>query len=396
MCNASGGAIVIYLDHNATTPVADEVLRAMLPWFQTDFGNASSAHLPGRKAADAVEHARQQVASLLGASPGEIVFTSGATEANNLALHGAWAVRPPMRDRVVVSAVEHKAILETAAALPGIADLTVVPVDHHGMVDLSALEQSLDERVAIVSIISANNEVGTLNPIESVTRLAKAVGAVAHTDATQWVGKRPLRVRDWDIDLLSLSAHKFYGPKGVGALFLRRGERVAPLLHGGGQERGIRSGTLNVPGIVGLGAAAELAAQRLSTDEAAIGRLRDLLQHELEARIPGVSMNGHPTGRLHNTLNVRFQDAEAEAVLASTPRLAASTGSACESGSPTRSHVLLAMGLGRDEADECIRFSLGHDTTSAEIHEAVELIAVTVARVRALTAAVQPQGRFVG
>lgn len=380
---------MIYLDHNATTPVADQVLRTMLPWFQADFGNASSAHLLGRKAADAVEHARQQVASLVGAAPGEIVFTSGATEANNLALQGAWAVRPPTRDRVVVSAVEHKAILETAAALPGIKDLTLVPVDRHGMIDLPALEKSLDHRVSIVSVIAANNEVGTLNPIASVTRLAKAVGAVAHTDATQWVGKHPLRVRDWNVDLLSLSGHKFYGPKGVGALFLRRGVRVAPLLHGGGQERGIRSGTLNVPGIVGLGAAAELAQHRLVADEDSIGQLRDMLLRELESTIPDVSMNGHPTERLHNTLNVRFKGAEAEAVLASMPRIAASTGSACESATPTPSHVLLAMGLGRDEADECVRFSLGHDTTSAEIHEAVELLEAAVARVRTLTAAVQ-------
>jgi len=381
-----GGAGMIYLDHNATTPVADEVLGAMLPWFQSDFGNASSAHIPGRRAAAAVEHAREQVASLIGAAPGEIVFTSGATEANNLALQGAWAVRPSTRDRVVVSAVEHKAVLEAAAELPGITDVTVVPVDRHGRIDLSALEKSLDDRVAIVSIIAANNEVGTLNPIADVTRLAKAVGAVVHTDATQWVGKQSLAVDDWNVDLLSLSAHKFYGPKGVGALFLRRGQRIVPSLYGGGQERGIRSGTLNVPGIVGLGAAAELAARRLANDEAPLKQMRDIFFLELESTIPGVSLNGHPTDRLCNTLNVRFEGVEGEAILASTPELAASTGSACESASPTPSHVLLAMGLGREAADECLRFSLGRDTTNAELHEAVRLLEATVARVRALTA----------
>ncbi|MDP3209710.1 MAG: cysteine desulfurase family protein, partial [Rhodoglobus sp.] len=360
----------------------------MLPWFQTDFGNSSSAHVPGRRAADAVELARQQVASLISATPGEIVFTSGATEANNLALQGAWAVRPRTRNRVVISAVEHKAILETAAELPGIADLTVVPVDHHGMVDLSALAQSLDERVAIVSIIAANNEVGTLNPIAQVAGLAKVVGAVVHTDATQWAGKHSLEVHEWDVDLLSLSAHKFYGPKGVGALFVRRGQRIAPLLHGGGQERGVRSGTLNVPGIVGLGAAAELAASRIANHgEAHLEELRDVFLLKLGSTIPGVTLNGHPTDRLCNTLNVRFEGADGEAVLASTPELAASTGSACESASPTPSHVLLAMGLDRAAADECVRFSLGRGTTSAELDNAVDLLAATVARVRTLTAA---------
>lgn len=375
---------MIYLDHNATTPVAEEVLEAMLPWFRSSYGNPSSvSHSFGIRAADAVEKARQQLASLLQCSAREITYTSGATEANNLAIQGLLSAAPMERRRVVVGATEHKSVLELAKAMEGRgAGVDLIPVDRHGLVDMSALEELLGSDVLLVSVMAANNETGTLNPVASVAALAHAHGAAVHTDATQWVGKLRIDVREWDIDLLSLSAHKFYGPKGVGALYVRRRFELAPIIHGGGQERGLRGGTLNVPGIVGLGAAAEFADRSLDREAPRLRQLRDGLHDLIGSRLLDVELNGHRAERLPNTLNLRFVGADADAVMARLPELAVSSGSACTSAVPQPSHVLTAMGLTMEAAEESIRFSLGRETSAADVASAGGLVAAAVSAVR--------------
>ncbi len=374
----------IYLDHNATTPVADEVLAAMLPWFQERFGNPTSSHAAGRLAADAAECAREQVAALLTWPPEQIVFTSGATEANNLAIKGVWSVLSPARNRVLVTTAEHGSVLGAALALPRPASVDLVPVDATGMVDVRALDRMMDHDVALVSVMAANNELGTLNPIPAVAELVHRAGAVLHTDATQWVGKLPVE-GGWGADLISFCGHKFYGPKGVGGLCVRRGIRLAPLLDGGGQEQGVRGGTLNVAAIVGLGAACALAADRLRQDVPATRHLRDLLSEGLAASLPGVSLNGHPVERLPNTVNVRFAGAPADAVLRAVPTLAASSRSSSTTAGSLPSHVLCAIGLDPTSAGECIRFSVGRSTTTEHVEQGVALLTDAVALVRRQT-----------
>jgi cysteine desulfurase len=375
---------MIYLDYNATTPVAEEVLEAMLPWFRSSYGNPSSAsHSLGLSAAKAVEQARQEVASLLNCSAGEVIFTSGATEANNLALQGVLGIAAPERRRVLVGATEHKSVLEVAAALEDRgARLDVIPVDRNGVLDLAVLEERLGPDVLVVSVMAANNETGTLNPVPEVAALAHASGAAVHTDATQWAGKLRIDVHEWDIDLLSLSAHKFYGPKGVGALYVRRHFQVAPVIFGGGQERGLRGGTLNAPGIVGLGAAAKLAERLLDREAPRVQELRDHLHGLIDSRLLNVELNGHPSERLPNTLNLRFIGADADAVMVRLPELAVSSGSACTSAVPHPSHVLMAMGLATEAAEESIRFSLGRETRSADVASAAGFVADAVSGVR--------------
>lgn len=376
--------MLIYLDFNATTPLDEQVLEVMLPFLRDEFGNASSAQHPaGARAAVAVRHARDQIAGLLGCASGEVVFTSGATEANNLALKGVFEAHGGGRRRILVGATEHKAIIGTAQWLASKgAQVDVIPVDRYGVIDLSALNELIDSDVLIVSVMAANNETGTLNPIVRVAEIATECGAFVHTDATQWTGRLPVDVRAWRVDLLSLSAHKFYGPKGVGALYVRRRTPLAPLVHGGEQERGLRSGTLNVPGIVGLGAAAALAAERMRADAGRLSALRDRLHTELVQRLTGVELIGHPTARLPNTVNLRFVGAEADAVITNTPEVAVSSGSACTSAVPSPSHVLVAMGLDRDAAEESLRFSLGRPTTEQEIMTAVDEVVHGVETVR--------------
>jgi cysteine desulfurase len=374
---------MIYLDHNATTPVAEDVLAAMLPWFRQDYGNPSSVHDAGGRAREAVEDARAALAELLNARTRSIVFTSGATEANNLALRGACAAGSGGRNRVLISATEHKSVLDTTVGLPG-CTVETVPVHASGQVDVDALAEMLGNDVLLVSAIAANNEVGTLNPLPRISELVHEVGAIFHADATQWVGKLPYDFHAAGADLVSLSAHKFYGPKGIGALVVGSGIELQPLVTGGGQEGGLRSGTLNVPGIVGLGAASRRASERMADEATAAASLRDLLEQRLEAALPDVTVNGDKSARLPNTTNVRFGGAEADAVLASVPELAASTGSACTSAVPTPSHVLIAMGLDGDAADESIRFSLGVSTTADEVERAVQLLTREVRRIREL------------
>ena len=377
----------IYLDYNATTPLDDRVLTEMLPWFTSQFWNAASAHAAGEAARGAVEEARRQVATLIGARPREVVFTSGSTEANNLALKGVSAARPVGRDTLLVSSIEHKAVLDTAEWLADQGlNVQLIPVRKDGEVDLEMLEQMMGEHVLLVSVMLANNETGVVQPLERVASLASRHGVLVHTDATQAVGKVPVNVDSLDVDLLSLSAHKFYGPKGIGALYIRRGVQLAAQQHGGGHEGGVRSGTLNVPGIVGLGAAAGLLTEEaLREDALSELMLVDELIAGLVAAIPGASVVGS-SNRLPNTVCVHFPGADAEAVMANMPDVWVSTGSACTARVPEPSHVLMAMGLPRQQAYECIRYSVARSTGLEEIRTAIERSTRAVARVRMLTA----------
>ncbi|WP_432033717.1 cysteine desulfurase family protein [Streptomyces antibioticus] len=372
----------VYLDYNATAPMRPEALEAVYGAMQA-LGNASSIHHHGRDAASRVDRARRQLAELLNCSPGEVVFTSGATEANNLALQAAYADS----GLIITSSVEHPAVLETARALAAGAStgLVTVSVDGDGRIDLDELKGAVQERgAALVSIMLANNETGVINDLAPVVDVAHSAGALVHTDATQYVGRLPLDLDELDVDLLSLSAHKFGGPQGVGALFIRRGTPLPqrPLLFGGGHERGWRAGTLNVPGIVGLGAAAEAARRHLDEEAPRIAKLRDLLEGEALARLPDSRVNGARAPRLPGVSSITFPGAPADALLASMPEVAASDGSACSAGAPTPSHVLLAMGLSREAADSTIRFSLGHATTEQEIRRAIDATVRAVIHVR--------------
>ena len=373
---------VVYLDYNATAPLRPEALSAMLPVFQS-VGNPASPHVLGCESAALVATGRRQLADLLGCSAGELVFTSGATEANNMAL-GAALTRGK---RLITSAVEHPAVFQAAHTLARERHLglSVLPVDGDGQLAPNALECALQGRgPALVSIMAANNETGVLFDLEKIIAIAHAVGAVVHTDATQLVGRVPIKLSALDIDLLSLSAHKFGGPQGVGALFIRRdlGLRPSPLLHGGGQENGWRAGTLNVAGIVGTGAAAAAAQAAMPAEVGRVMVLRDMLEDSLLDRIPGARLNGRRKRRLPNVSSITFPGAPADAVLARMPDVAASDGSACSSGSPLPSHVLLAMGRTAEEAESTIRFSLGYATTTGDIEHAIEAVSRAVRDVR--------------
>lgn len=380
---------LIYLDNNATTPLDPAVLERMLPWMTDRFWNASSAHLGGQGAAQAVDIARHAVGALIGSRPGEIVWTSGATEADNLALKGVLELAPARRRRLVTLATEHKAILDTADWLVGRGNpVTIVPVERDGTPDLARLDEALvRDDVALVSVMAANNETGVMVDLDYVAELAHAHGALLHTDATQLVGKLPFDVARSGVDLASISSHKMYGPKGVGALFVSRRVEVAPQIHGGGHERGARSGTLNVPAIVGFGVAADITS---GLDPAEAHRqvgLRDRLLNSLRERLSDVTETTTAPSRLPNTLSVRFHGADAEAVMVNAPGVAVSSGSACTALTPEPSHVLRAMGLDATSASECLRLSLGRTTTELDIDVAVLAIEGAVHRVRRLRGA---------
>ncbi|MFI8879512.1 cysteine desulfurase family protein [Streptomyces sp. NPDC055243] len=386
MTNGPYGADTSYLDYNATAPIRPEALAAVLEAMQS-VGNASSLHQPGRQAAHRVDIARRQLADLLGCSPGEIIFTSGATEANNLALRAAYIAGNPL----VTTPVEHPAVLETARTVTteNHDDLVLLPVSADGLVDLDALEQVFAERRGgVVSLMAGNNETGVLTDLRVAAKAAREAGALVHTDATQIIGRLPVDVTELDVDLLSLSAHKFGGPQGAGALYVRRGSPLPhrPLLVGGGQERGWRAGTLNVAGIIGMGAAAEAARRGLSEEVERIAALRDRLENLVTDGLPGCRINGRRDQRLPGVTSITFLGVPADAVLAAMPDVAASEGSACASGAPTPSHVLLAMGLSREDADSTIRFSLGYATTHAEIEHAAHAVKRAVTQVRAALA----------
>ncbi|HXX19146.1 MAG TPA: cysteine desulfurase family protein [Candidatus Acidoferrum sp.] len=382
----------VYLDYNATTPVAPAVLEAMLPFLSDNFGNAGSVHTPGQCARAAVDAARESVAALIGAKPSEIVFTSGGTEADNLALFGSVASSTKPRKHIVTTAIEHHAILHSCEELErqGV-DVTVVPVgqsgNSQGIVDPEDIRRALRPETILITVMHANNELGVIQPIEEIGRIAAAAGVRLHCDAVQSAGKVPLDVNRLGVDLLSISAHKFCGPKGVGALYVRSGTPLAPRFFGGHAERDRRPGTENVPGIVGIGKAAELARNLLADDSARISALRDRLETALLERVPAARVNGDRTHRVPNTTNMSFPGAGGEALLISLDLqgIACSTGAACSSGSTEPSHVLLAAGLSRDDARSSLRFSLGRPTTAEEIDYAISVIPSVVERIRALS-----------
>lgn len=380
----------IYLDNNATTRTDPRVLESMLPYFSTFYGNAASrSHAFGWQADEAVELARNNVAALIGADPKEIIWTSGATESDNLALKGVAEMYAGRGEHIVTVATEHPAILDAAKHLQAQGNrVTYLGVDRHGLVDLGELAAALTDRTVLVSVMLANNETGTIQPLAPVSALCRAQGILLHTDATQAVGKIPVDVNALGVDLLSLSAHKMHGPKGVGALYVRRKDprvRLTPQMDGGGHERGFRSGTLNVPGIVGLGAAARLCQAQSESDGTRLRHLRDRLHAGIADALPDVSLNGHPVERLPNTLNLSFGGVESEALLANLPDIAVSSGSACSSASIEPSHVLKAMGLTDRAAHSSLRFSLSRDTTEEEIKRVIDRVVQAARRLRDLS-----------
>jgi len=380
----------VYLDYHATTPVDPRVLEAMLPFFSEKFGNASSRHHAfGWEAEHAVETARKQVAELIGASPQEIVFTSGATESNNLALKGAAARFASQGGHIVTAATEHKAVLDACHWLEQAGfEVTYLPVNRDGRIDLDRLRRSIRPDTILVSIMHANNEIGVLQPLAEIGRIARERGVLFHTDAAQSAGKVPIHVEQAHVDLLSLSAHKMYGPKGIGALYVRRKNprvEIAPQIHGGGHERGLRSGTLNVPGIVGLGKACEICRLEMPQEAERVGRLRDRLKQLLEDGLDDLHINGSMESRLPNNLNVSFAHVLADSLLMALRDVAVSSGSACSSATQAPSHVLQALGLEPDLARSSIRFGLGRFTTEEEIEFAAARVIETVKRLRELS-----------
>ncbi|MGH9756641.1 MAG: cysteine desulfurase family protein [Candidatus Acidiferrales bacterium] len=377
-----------YLDYNATTPVDKLVLEAMLPYFADNFGNASSIHSPGQQARAAVDHARASIAALIGAKPAEIVFTSGGTEADNLAIFGVVAASPASRKHVITTAIEHHAVLHSCQALESQGmEVTYVPVGCDGIVDPADIRRALRPETILISVMHTTNELGTVQPVEEIGRMAAEADVFFHCDAVQAAGKLPVDVNRIGTDLLSLSAHKIYGPKGVGALYVRSGTPLAPQFHGGHHERDVRPGTENVTGIAGFGKAAQLARQNLAEESARIAALRDHLENTLIERIPSVAINGSAENRVPNTSTLVFPGAGGEALVIALDLMgvACSTGAACSSGAVEPSHVLLAIGLSPDDARSSLRFSLGRFTTPQEIEMAIEAIPAAVHRLRSFS-----------
>ena len=375
----------IYLDHAATTPIDPEVAEAMMPFLTGPLscGNPSSVHWFGREARAAVDTARDQVAQLIGADYSEVYFTGSGTEADNLALTGAMLAARPQRSQLVTTSIEHHAILHTARALQVSGfDAAILPVDRDGFVALEGLATTVTDRTTLVSLMHANNEIGTIQPIREAAVIAHEHGALFHTDAVQTAGLLNVDFRQLACDLMSISAHKIYGPKGVGALAIKQGTKVSPIVHGGAQEREKRAGTENVAGIVGFGKAAQLALERRATDAATLERLRDYFIEQLRDRIPGVRLNGPEQSRLPNNVNISIGGIEGATLLMNLDRqgVAASSGSACSSGSIEPSHVLKAIGLDDKVASSGIRFSLGRATSAVEIERTVEILGSIVGR----------------
>ncbi|MDA8442096.1 MAG: cysteine desulfurase NifS, partial [Peptococcaceae bacterium] len=378
----------VYLDNSATTPVDPEVAELILTYYTTKYGNPSSIHSFGREAKKALEDARQQVADFIGAKSAQIVFTSGGTEADNMAVLGTAYANKHKGNHIITSAIEHHAILDTCLYLEKQGfKLTILPVDEDGLLHVEDVEKALTPETILVSVMHANNEVGTVQPIAEIGKLLKGKGIVFHTDAVQSLGKIPVNVDDLGVDLLTASAHKIYGPKGVGCLYIRKGTRIEALVHGGGQERKRRSGTENTPGIIGFGKACELAGQRLEADAAHLKNLRELMIKGIMETIPDVKLNGHPTERIPNNVNVSIRYVEGESLLLSLDMngIAASSGSACTSGSLDPSHVLLAMGICHEIAHGSLRFSLGRANTVEDIDYVLEKLPGIVERLRAMS-----------
>jgi cysteine desulfurase len=377
----------VYLDYHATTPVDPRVLDAMLPYFSDEFGNpASRQHAYGWKAEEAVEAARGQIAALIGASPREIVFTSGATESNNLALKGCADALRVHGDHIVTVATEHKSVLDSCKRLEAQGwRVTRVGVDRDGLIDLDELAKTVTGKTVVVSVMTANNEIGVLQPMAEIGRIVHEAGSLLHTDAAQAAGKVPVNVDQMGVDLLSLTGHKYYGPKGEGALYVRKQRPKIQLgcqIDGGGHENGLRSGTLNVPGIVGLGKAAEICAQEMPAESVRLAALRDRLLSGLRTNLDGVHVNGSMTRRLPHNLHVSFDGVEGEALLMALGDIAVSTGSACSSGSHAPSHVLQAIGAVGEGAGAVVRFGLGRGTTDAHVDFAIDRLTTVVNSLR--------------
>ena len=377
----------IYLDYNATSPVRPEVLEAMLPFYREHFGNPSSVHWAGRRVAGALEAAREQVAALINASPAEIIFISCGSEGDNMAIKGTLSALRDKGNHIITTAVEHPAVLETCKAMEKDGfEVTYLPVDKDGLLDVADLEKAITAKTVLISIMWANNETGNLYPIEEIGAIARKYNIRFHTDAVQAVGKVPIDVQRAKVDLLVLSGHKLGAPKGVAAIYVRRGSRMTPLLHGGHQERNRRAGTQNVAGIVGLGKACQMAGAELADYARRVRRLRDRLEDGIHAQVPDIKLNGTPdrSRRLPNTLNVSFAYIEGESLLLNLDMygIAASSGSACTSGSLEPSHVMGAMCVEVTLAHSSTRFSLGPETTDEEIDKVLEVLPATVQRLR--------------
>jgi cysteine desulfurase len=378
----------IYLDYAATTPARPETVEAMRPYFTETFGNPSSIHSFGQTARSAVEAGREKVAALIGAQPSEIVFTSGGTEADNFALEGIAYANEKKGNHIIVSKIEHHAVTECAEFLKKRGfEITYLPVDKYGIVDPEEVKKAITDKTILVSIMHANNEIGVIEPIREIGAIVKGQGIYFHTDAVQTVGHIPVNVNDLGVDLLSSSGHKFYGPKGVGFLYIRKGTRITPFFHGGAQENNRRGSTENVPGIVGMGVAAELAAKEMNEEAAREISLRDKLIKEIMEKIPEVILNGHPTRRLPNNANFSIKYIEGESILLNLDMMgiAASSGSACTSGSLDPSHVLLAIGLPHEIAHGSLRLTLGKETTEADIDYVIKTLPPIVDKLRKMS-----------
>jgi cysteine desulfurase len=378
----------IYLDYAATTPTHPEVMKAMLPYFTESFGNPSSIHSYGQEAKDAVERARSKVAALIGAKGEEIVFTGSGTEADNFALGGVALSRQAKGNHIITSSIEHHAVLETCKFLEKQGfSITYLPVDGYGMVDPNNVKKAITKKTILISIMHANNECGTIEPLAEIGNIAREAEIYFHTDAVQTAGRIPLHVDNSNIDLISMSAHKLYGPKGVGALYIRKGTRISSFMHGGNQERGRRASTENVPGIVGFGKAAEIAEKEMLEEAQKLTALRDRLIEGILTGIEYTQLNGHPVKRLPNNVNVSINYVEGESVLLNLDMdgICASTGSACSSEDLEPSHVLMAMGLTHLQAHTSVRFTLGKWTTEEEINKVLEVLPGIVSKLRAMS-----------
>jgi len=378
----------VYMDHAATTPVDPEVVEAMVPCLTEVYGNASSLHSFGREAHKAMEEARSRVARLINASPEEIIFTAGGTESDNIAIKGAAYANRSKGDHIVTSTIEHPAVLETCRSLEEEGfKVSYVPVDKDGIIEIESLRKAVTERTILITIMHANNEIGTIEPIEEIAEIAETKNTILHSDAVQSAGKIPIDLKEIGIDLLSISAHKIYGPKGIGALYIRKGTRLEPIIHGGGHERGLRSSTENIPGIVGLGKAAELAERRMSEDTAYLTNLRDKLIKSTLNGIEESYLNGHPTKRLPNNAHLRFTGIEGEALILNLDEkgIAGSTGSACSSKKLLPSHVLMAIGLDEVQAHGSLRLTLGRENTKEDVGYVLQVLPETVKKLRAIS-----------
>jgi cysteine desulfurase len=384
----------IYLDHAATTPAHPEVVKAMLPFFADAFGNPSGIYSYGQEARGAVEEARTKVAELIGAWSEEVIFTGGGTEADNYALEGIAYANEHKRNHIITTSIEHHAVLEVCKFLEKRGfQITCLPVDKYGLVAPDDVKRAITDKTILISVMHANNEVGTIEPVEEIGRIAKEAGVYFHSDAVQTVGHIPVNVDKLNVDLLSISGHKFYGPKGVGALYVRKGTRLVSFMHGGEQEKRRRAGTENVPAIVGLGKAAEIAGQEMAKEAERLTYLRDKLIRGLEKKIDRVRLNGHPAKRLPNNVNISVDFVEGESMLLNLDLegVCASTGSACSSASLEPPHVLLALGLPPEQAHGSLRFTLGRENTEADIEQVLEILPGIVSKLRAMSPLLKSQ-----